>query len=54
MISKDETKGRPKQAAAAATGNTKLKHEGKIDEAAGKTKRAVDKTAAKAKNALKK
>jgi uncharacterized protein YjbJ (UPF0337 family) len=54
MVGKDEAKGRAKESAGAATGNSNLKREGQVDQAAGKAKRAVDKAADKAKNALKK
>ncbi len=54
MANTDEAKGRSKQAAGVLTGNKDLEREGKVDRAAGKAKDAVDKTAEKAKNALKK
>jgi uncharacterized protein YjbJ (UPF0337 family) len=38
----DDAKGRIKEAAGAATGNDRLKREGKTDQAAGKVKDAVD------------
>ena len=49
----DEVKGRIKEAAGALTGNKELKREGKIDQAAGKTKNAVSKVVDKAKDAMK-
>jgi uncharacterized protein YjbJ (UPF0337 family) len=49
----DELKGRVKEAAGALTGNKKLKREGKIDQAAGKTKQAASKAVDKVKNAAK-
>lgn len=39
---KDEAKGRVKEAAGALTGDKDLKREGKVDQAAGKAKDAVD------------
>ncbi len=54
MANTDEAKGRSEQAAGVLTGNKDLEREGKVDRAAGKAKDAVDKTAEKAKNALKK
>jgi uncharacterized protein YjbJ (UPF0337 family) len=48
----DEIKGRVKEAAGALTGNEKLKREGKVDQAAGKTKEVVEKVVDKAKDAL--
>jgi uncharacterized protein YjbJ (UPF0337 family) len=48
----EEIKGRVKEAAGALTGNTKLKTEGKIDQAAGKTKQVVDKVVDKARKAV--
>lgn len=48
----EEMKGRVKEAAGALTGDEKLKREGKIDQAAGKTKQAVEKVVEKAKDAL--
>lgn len=38
----DKVKGRIKQAIGDLTGNSKLRQEGKIDEAAGKAKEVVD------------
>jgi uncharacterized protein YjbJ (UPF0337 family) len=43
----DNTKGRTKEAAGDATGNDKLKREGKVDKAKGKVKDAVDNVADK-------
>lgn len=48
----DKAKGRAKEAAGALTGDRKLKSEGKLDQAAGKVKDAVDKVADKARNVL--
>ena len=48
----DELKGRVKEAAGAITDNDKLRREGKVDQAKGKVKRAVDKAADKAKDAI--
>ncbi len=39
----DEIKGRIKEAAGAITDNDKLRREGKLDQAAGKVKQAVEK-----------
>jgi uncharacterized protein YjbJ (UPF0337 family) len=50
----DKTKGRVKEAAGVLSGDRKLKNEGKLDQAAGSLKNAVDKAADKAKKALKK
>jgi uncharacterized protein YjbJ (UPF0337 family) len=47
----DEAKGRVKEAAGAITGDDKLRRAGKIDQAAGKTKQAVEKVVDKAKDA---
>ena len=44
----DDTKGKAKEAVGDATGNDKLKGEGKVDQAKGKVKDAVDKVADKA------
>ena len=41
----DTAKGRAKEAAGAVTGNSKLKNEGRIDQAKGSAKKAVDKAA---------
>jgi uncharacterized protein YjbJ (UPF0337 family) len=46
---KDELKGRSKEAAGVAMGDKSLKREGQVDQLAGKTKKAVDKVAEKAK-----
>jgi len=43
----DNTKGRAKEAVGDATGNDKLKNEGKVDRGKGKAKDAVDKVADK-------
>ncbi len=50
MASSDEAKGRAKRAVGELTGDNKLKREGTIDKAAGKTKDGVDKVADKAKD----
>jgi uncharacterized protein YjbJ (UPF0337 family) len=50
----DEVKGRAKEAAGAITDDNELRREGKIDQAAGKTKQAVEKVVDKAKDAIKK
>jgi uncharacterized protein YjbJ (UPF0337 family) len=52
MGGKDEAKGRVKEAAGDLTGDKDLQREGKTDQAAGKAKDAVDKTADKVKDAL--
>lgn len=49
----DELKGRVKEAAGALTGDAKLKREGKLDQAVGKTKQASDKLIEKVKTAVK-
>ena len=41
----DKAKGRAKEAAGAATGNRRLKNEGRADHAKGSAKNAVDKVA---------
>ena len=51
---KDDLKGRTKEAAGDLTGDKSLKNEGKTDRAAGKAKDAVDKGADKVKDALRK
>jgi uncharacterized protein YjbJ (UPF0337 family) len=51
-MSKDETKGRVKEAAGDLTGNKGLKREAKADKAAGKTKDAVDSVADKTKDVV--
>ena len=38
----DKTKGRVKEAAGALTGNRRLKNEGRVDQAKGSAKSAVD------------
>jgi uncharacterized protein YjbJ (UPF0337 family) len=50
---KDQVKGRVKEAAGALTGDEKLKREGRIDQAAGRTKRAADKVIEKVRRAAK-
>ncbi len=47
-----EVKGRVKEAAGAMTNNNKLRREGKIDQAAGKTKQAVSKAVDKVKDVV--
>ena len=49
----DKAKGRVKEAAGALTGDKKLKAEGKVDQASGKVKDAVDTVVGKVKEALK-
>jgi uncharacterized protein YjbJ (UPF0337 family) len=46
----EEIKGRVKEAAGAVTDNDKLHREGKIEQAAGKTKQAIEKAVDKAKD----
>jgi uncharacterized protein YjbJ (UPF0337 family) len=46
----DVLKGRVKEAAGALTGDKKLKREGKIDQAVGKTKDLVEKVVEKVKD----
>ena len=41
----DKAKGRVKEAAGALTGNKRLKDEGRVDQAKGSAKNAVDKVA---------
>jgi uncharacterized protein YjbJ (UPF0337 family) len=48
----EEIKGRVKEAAGALTGDKDLKREGKIDQAAGKAKQAVNKAIDKAKEVV--
>lgn len=48
----DEMKGRVKEAAGALTNNKRMKREGKIDQAAGKTKQAANKAVDKVKRAV--
>jgi uncharacterized protein YjbJ (UPF0337 family) len=52
MPNKDEAEGRIKEAAGDLTDNKDLQREGKIDQATGKTKEAIDDTADKAKELL--
>lgn len=42
MANADEAKGRIKEAAGDLTGDDELKREGKLDQAAGKVKDAID------------
>jgi len=46
----DEVKGRIKEAAGALTGDSKLKRQGKVDQAAGKVKQHIEKGIDKAKD----
>jgi uncharacterized protein YjbJ (UPF0337 family) len=48
----DKAKGRVKEAAGALAGDRRLKSEGKLDQAAGSVKNAIDKVADKAKRAV--
>jgi uncharacterized protein YjbJ (UPF0337 family) len=48
----DEMKGRAKEAAGALTDNERMKREGKIDQAAGKTKQVAEKAIDKARRAI--
>jgi uncharacterized protein YjbJ (UPF0337 family) len=48
----DEIKGRIKEAAGALTDDRDLKREGKVDQAAGKAKQAVNKVIDKAKDVI--
>lgn len=48
----DVVKGRIKEAAGALTGNDKLRDEGQTDQAVGKVKQAVQKTADKVQDAV--
>jgi uncharacterized protein YjbJ (UPF0337 family) len=48
----DVVKGRIKEAAGALTGNDKLREEGKVDQAVGKTKQAAQKVVDKVKKAV--
>jgi uncharacterized protein YjbJ (UPF0337 family) len=50
----DVVKGRIKEAAGALTGNDELRAEGRTDQAVGKAKQAVQKTADTVKKAVKK
>ena len=52
MPSKDEAEGRIKEAAGDLTGDKDLQREGKVDQAAGKAKDAVDDAGEKVKDAL--
>jgi uncharacterized protein YjbJ (UPF0337 family) len=52
MPNMDEMKGRAKRAGGELSGDDKMKREGSIDKAAGKSKDAVNKTADKAKDKL--
>jgi len=49
----DEFKGRTEEAAGALTGDNKLRRKGKVDQATGKVKQAVEKVVDKAKQAVK-
>jgi uncharacterized protein YjbJ (UPF0337 family) len=51
-VNKDEAEGRVKEAAGDLTGDKDLQREGKTDQAAGKTKDAVDSVSDKAKDAI--
>lgn len=51
-INTDEVKGRAKEAAGSLTGDEDLKDEGKLDQAVGDVKEAVDGVAGKIKAAL--
>ena len=48
----DEMKGRVKEAAGDLTDNERMKREGQVDQAAGKTKQAADKAVDKVKDAV--
>jgi uncharacterized protein YjbJ (UPF0337 family) len=50
----DEVKGRVKEAAGALTGNDKLRAEGRTDQAIGKARQSIQKTADTLKKAVKK
>mgnify|MGYP003580606383 CR=1 FL=1 len=50
---KDDAKGRLKEAAGSLTDDEDLKREGKVDKATGSVKEGLDKSADKAKDALK-
>lgn len=52
MTHPDEHKGRAEEAAGDLTGDKDLQREGKVDQAAGKAKEAVDKAGDKAKEKL--
>jgi len=49
----DKAKGRVKEAAGALSGDSKLKREGRVDQAAGDIKDAAEKVVDKVKNAVK-
>jgi uncharacterized protein YjbJ (UPF0337 family) len=49
---KDDVKGRTKEAAGSLTNDQSLKNEGKVDKATGKVKDSVGKTADKVKDKL--
>lgn len=48
----EELKGRVKEAAGALTGDSKLKQEGKVDQAVGKIKQNVEQVIDKVKHAV--
>ena len=48
----DEMKGRVKEATGALTDDEKMKREGKVDQAAGKTKQAAENAVDKVKDAV--
>ena len=48
----DEVKGRVKEAAGALTGDKKLERQGKVDQATGKLKQAVETVKKKAEEAI--
>ena len=52
MPNKDETQGRIKEAAGDLTGDKDLQREGKVDQASGKAKDAVEKASDKVKDTL--
>jgi uncharacterized protein YjbJ (UPF0337 family) len=52
MPNEDEVEGRVKEAAGDLTGNKDLQREGKLDQASGKAKQAIDDAADKAKDAV--
>ena len=49
----DKIKGRVKEAVGALTDDQRLKREGKVDQATGKIKQAVERAVDKTKNAVK-
>ena len=49
----EEIKGRIKEAAGALTGDDKLRREGKLDQATGKVKQAVERVVEKTQDVLK-